>query len=83
MSNKILSITLAQPKEATLPDGIYVGKYGGYRISLACDDKYHMLKTEKCAKHTYVHTSEGIRGIAVPVVVTIKSGIATFEIINN
>lgn len=72
MSNKILSITLAQPKETTLPDGIYVGKYGGYVIELNYQDKKYELRTE-----------EGVRGVGFNVIVAIKDGIATFEIVNN
>lgn len=70
-NNKITSITEVT-NGVVLPDGIYIGKYGGYVISLTYNDKCYELKTE-----------EGIRSIAVPVVVIIKSSIATFEMINN
>lgn len=64
---KITKITKAQPKEATLPDGTYIGVWGGYNIELLYQKTKYDLTTE-----------EGIRGFGSKVVVTIKDGIATF-----
>lgn len=69
---KILSITEKVPQTTTLPDGKYVGKWGGYIIELQYKDKYYELKTE-----------EGVRGIGFGVIVTIKNGEATFDSIDN
>lgn len=69
---KILSITEKIPHPATLPDGIYTGTWGGYIINIRYGDKYYELKTE-----------EGVRGIGIHVVVTIKDGVATFEQLKN
>lgn len=69
---KILSITEKIPHPATLPDGIYTGTWGGYIINIRYGDKYYELKTE-----------EGVRGIGIHVVVTIKDGVATFEELKN
>ena len=70
--NKITSITEKIPQVTTLPDGIYNATWGGYIIELHFKDKVYELTTE-----------EGVRGISIKVVVTIKDGIATFESLNN
>lgn len=36
--NKIISITVKIPKETSLPDGTYVGVWGGYVIELQFKD---------------------------------------------
>lgn len=69
---KILSITEKIPHPATLPNGIYTGTWGGYIINIRYGDKYYELKTE-----------EGVRGMGIHVVITIKDGIATFEELKN
>ena len=69
---KITAINIKIPKETTLPDGIYIGIWGGYIINIYYNEKYYELTTE-----------EGVRGTGFKVVVTIKNGIATFESIKN
>lgn len=72
MSNKILSITEKKPVEVTIPDGTYLGLWGGYVIEIKIKDKTYELRTE-----------EGVRGMGFKVVVTIKDGEATFEDLDN
>ena len=72
MGNKILSIEERKPVASTLPDGIYFGKWGGYMIIVQYNEKTYELKTE-----------EGVRGINISVVVSIKDGVATFEEAKN
>ena len=69
---KIISIQVKVPQETTLPDGNYVGVWGGYTIELQHGGKTYELKTE-----------EGVRGMGFKVVVTIVNGIATYQSINN
>ena len=69
---KIIKITEKVPKEVKLPDGTYLGIWGGYIIEVKYNDKTYELITE-----------EGVRGIGFKVVVTIKDGIATFNSVNN
>jgi hypothetical protein len=72
MSNKIIEIREKVPKETTLPDGKYIGTWGGYIIDVRYNDKTYELKTE-----------QGVRGVNIRVVVTIENGEATFQEINN
>jgi hypothetical protein len=65
---QIRAIREKRPVETTLPDGIYIGKWGGYVIELNHKGKTYELETV-----------EGIRGVGISVVVTIKEGKATFE----
>lgn len=60
------------PKKSKLPDGIYIGTWGGYTI----DVRYHDIQYE-------LTVEEGVRGVGFKVVVVVKDGIATFEEINN
>ncbi len=69
---KITKITEKLPKEVTLEDGLYFGVWGGYIIQLEYKNKTYELTTE-----------EGIRGMGIKVVVTIKNGVATFEEVKN
>ena len=69
---KILKITEKLPKEAILPDGLYLGIWGGSIIEVSYKNKEYQLETE-----------EGVRGIGYKVLVKIEKGIATFEEINN
>jgi hypothetical protein len=69
---KIKSITLKVPKETTLPNGIYTGIWGGYVIELNYNQKTYELITE-----------EGVKGIGIKVIVTIKDDVATFEELKN
>lgn len=69
---KILKITEKVPKVTILPDGLYNGTWGGYGIELTYQGKTYELTTE-----------EGVRGVGIKVVVTIKDGVATFDEIKN
>lgn len=69
---KIKKITKKVPQEVTLPDGIYTGRWGGYIIEVHYNQNTYELTTE-----------EGVRGINISVVVTIKDGVATFESLKN
>lgn len=69
---KIIKITEKVPKESSLPDGLYIGVYGGYNIELQYAGITYSLTTE-----------EGVRGVGFKVLVTIKDGVATFEYIKN
>lgn len=69
---KITQITEKKPHAATLPDGIYIGSWGGYVIELHHQGIIYELKTE-----------EGVRGSGIKVVVTINNGIATYEQVSN
>ena len=70
--NKILKIEEKLPKEIVLPDGNYIGSWSGYCITLAIGNRTLDLTTE-----------EGVKGINVSVVVTVKNGEATYEKIIN
>jgi hypothetical protein len=69
---KIVAIREKRPVETTLPDGMYMGSWGGYVIEVNYGNKKYELETE-----------EGVRGIGFKVVVTIKDGVATFQDLNN
>lgn len=69
---KITKITIQVPKESTLPDGLYTGVWGGYIIVVNYDGKNYELTTE-----------EGVRGIGIKVVVTVKDGVAKYEELKN
>jgi hypothetical protein len=68
----IKNITRKVPKETTLPDGIYVGTWGGYVIQFKHEGKEYECETE-----------EGVRGTGFTVIITIKDGVATFETTKN
>jgi hypothetical protein len=72
MSNKILNITERVPRPVILPDGKYVGTWGGSLIVIRFEKVEYELKTE-----------EGVRGINIGVVVSIVDGIGTFELLKN
>ena len=71
---KILKIIekKVEVEEATLPDGIYIGTWGGNVINVRHDNKEFELETE-----------EGVRGIGYKVVVTIKNNEFSFEELSN
>ncbi|MDA3855233.1 MAG: hypothetical protein PF569_03170 [Candidatus Woesearchaeota archaeon] len=69
---EITAINLKVPKETTLPDGNYSGTWGGYLIELRYEGKTYELTTK-----------EGVRGMGIRVLVTIKDGVATFENMAN
>lgn len=70
--NKITKITEKLPQPATIPDGTYQGTWGGYKIEAKIRGKDYEMTTD-----------DGVRGINVPVVITIKDGEATFVTLNN
>ena len=72
MSNKILSIKEKVPTITTLPDGLYNGTWGGYVIEVHYKGKTYELTTE-----------DGVKGMGIKVVVTIKNGVATFDELKN
>lgn len=69
---KIIDIQQKILVKATLPDGIYVGTQGGSEIELYYSGTYYLLTTDV-----------GVRGINLKVIVTIKDGIATYELLKN
>jgi hypothetical protein len=72
MKNKIKSITEKVPQVTTLPDGYYNGIWGGYVIEINHNRKTYYLETE-----------EGVRGMGIKVIVEIKDGVATFDLIKQ
>ena len=72
MKNNIKSITEKVPKKTTLPDGLYIGVWGGYTIELNTDGKTYELITEV-----------GVKGIGIKVAVEVQDGIATFDVIKQ
>ncbi len=71
MNYKIKSITEKVPQITTLPDGFYNGIWGGYCIVVNCKGKTYEMETE-----------EGVKGMGFQVVIEIKNGVATFDMIN-
>lgn len=72
MSGKILTIKLKVPQVTSLPDGYYIGTWGGRTIVVNYKDKTYELTTEN-----------GVRGVGYRVVVEIIDGVAVFHKINN
>jgi len=70
--SKILEVREKVPQIAMLPDGSYFGTWGGNVIDVSYKSKNYELTTE-----------EGVRGIGIKVVVTVKDGVATFNKVNN
>ncbi len=56
----------------TLPDGWYSGVWSGYRIKIT-----HMMSVYELT------TEEGVRGTGSAVVVQVKDGVATFDIVRS
>ncbi len=54
--------------EATLPDGLYSGLWGGYEIKILYNNEEYVLTT-----------LIGVKGMNYPVIVTVKEGVITFE----
>jgi hypothetical protein len=69
---KILEIKEKVPTITTLPDGLYNGTWGGYVIEVHYKGKTYELTTE-----------DGVKGMGIKVVVTIKNGVATFDELKN
>tara|TARA_Y100001937_G_C7081714_1_gene313306 strand:- start:261 stop:500 length:240 start_codon:yes stop_codon:yes gene_type:complete len=79
MSNKIIKttekyvVTTTEKRILTsLPDGNYIGKWGGYIITVNYRNKTYECKTES-----------GVRGVGYTVVVNVKDGESTFIEIDN
>ena len=70
--NEILEIKERTLKLTHLPDGTYIGIWGGNIIELTYNNMSYELTT-----------NEGVRGIGFKVVVTVKDGVATYEEIKN
>lgn len=69
---KILEITEMKPQPATLPDGVYIGKWGGHVIELIYAGVTYYLKTEESSK-----------GLIINVVVTVGDRVATYQKAKN
>ena len=69
---KIINITKKVVVDHSIPDGFYRGVWGGTRITLTAHGADYELTTE-----------QGVRGVGFPVIVTVISGIATFQELNN
>lgn len=69
---EIVSITREVREESVLPDGYYLGVWGGFKITLHYKDTEYLLKT-----------SDGAKGTRIRVVIIVKEGDATFHILNN
>ena len=78
MSNKIIKtterhiVTTEKRVLTSLPDGNYIGKWGGYIITVNYRAKVYECKTE-----------EAIRGVGYDVVVNVKDGESTFIKMDN
>lgn len=72
MKSKVESIVERLPQKSSLPDGLYLGKWGGYVIALTYENRHYELNTK-----------DGVRTINLPVVVEVKDGIATFSTLNQ
>lgn len=68
----ILSIKEKQPIDVVLPDGAYLGIWGGHAIELGFKGKTYELETDI-----------GIKGIGYKAVVTVKDGVATYAEVKN
>jgi len=69
---KIISIKEKVPRVTTLPNGTYMGVWGGYVIEVNFNGKTYELETE-----------EGVKGFGIKVVVIINDNVATFNQIKN
>jgi hypothetical protein len=72
MMGKVLSITEKRPVDVVLPDGVYLGIWGGHVIELTLKGKTYELGTDV-----------GVKGIGYKVAVTVKNGEATYQEIDN
>jgi hypothetical protein len=71
MGNKIINVTSSNPFTPELADGMYLGTWCAYSISLSYGNIEYQLETE-----------EGLRGIS-KVVVIVKDGSLTYNLIKN
>ena len=69
---KILKIENDQSQTVTLPDGTYMGKWGGYIIDISYEGMTYNLTTDV-----------GVKGIDIEVEVTVSGGVATYSQIDN
>jgi|JFJP01.1.fsa_nt_gi hypothetical protein len=72
MKNKIKSITEKIQTPSKLPDGIYIGVWGGYVIDIELGERNYLLLTE-----------DGVKGINIKVAVEVQDGIATFDVVKQ
>lgn len=52
-----------------LPDGQYLGKWGGYSVRVEADGQVHTMQTK-----------DGVRGMNIPCTVSVSKGQATVEV---
>ena len=69
---KVLSISEKRPVNVSLPDGVYLGIWGGHVIELEFKGKTYELESDV-----------GVKGFGYKVVVTIENGIATYAEVKN
>lgn len=72
MMGKVLSISEKRPVNVSLPDGVYLGIWGGHVIELEFKGKTYELESDV-----------GVKGFGYKVVVTIENGIATYAEVKN
>jgi len=54
--------------EVVPPDGEYKGFWGGYNVRFTINDQNFEFESES-----------GVRGMNIPVIVSVKNGVVTFE----
>lgn len=69
---KVLSIKEKQPIDVSLPDGVYLGVWGGHVIDLKFKGKIYELESDI-----------GVKGFGYKVVVTVSNGEATYAEVRN
>ena len=69
---KILSIKEKQPINVSLPDGVYLGVWGGNVIEFGFKGKTYELESDI-----------GVRGFGYKVIVTVSNGEATYAEVRN
>ncbi len=69
---KVLSIKEKQPVDVSLPDGVYLGVWGGHVIELGFKGKTYELESDI-----------GVKGFGYKVVVTVTDGEATYQEVKN
>lgn len=72
MMGKVLSISEKRPVDVSLPDGVYVGVWGGNVIELEFKGKTYELESDV-----------GVKGFGYKVVITVSNGEATYTEVKN
>ena len=72
MENEIISITEKVQQETKLPNGHYIGIYGGNEIEISYKGKDYII-----------HVNEGVRGIGFRVVAHIEDDNIDFKYLLN